>query len=265
MADVGQEALAEAGLDAQRHHEVQSRAGDLAQRLRLPAGRVEDQQAARPGELAQPLQALRDQRHLGHVARLGAHVERDAVGAGGLQRPHLARDARALRPAVGHQRRVLVGARDPQRGQIDVQPPAVEPEALDRARGQRATQCLRVDRQRLQRAPEPIIVEQRRRDPEQLLQRRARRPPGDVIQGRGRTQPAADQRRHRLPDRQLLTPPLRQRAIDRRDQLQLADELPRQQQRPDLTPHPRQRRIEPREGTHQLLQLARRLQLLFAP
>ena len=53
-------------------------------------------------------------------------------------------------------------------------------------------------------------------DPQQLLQRRARRPPGDVIQRRGRAQAAADQRRDRLPDRQLLAPALRQRPIDRR-------------------------------------------------
>ena len=231
----------------------------------MPAGGVQDQQAARPGELCQPLQALGDQRDLGSVAGLWAHVQRDTVGARGLQRTDLARDARSLRPALGHQRRALVRAADPQRGQIDVQAPGVDPEVLDRAGGERAAQRLRVHREDLKRAPEPVVVQQRRRDPKQLLQRSARRPPRNVIQRRGRAQAAADERRRRLPDRQLLAPALGQCTIDRADQIELPDEVPRQQQRPDLATHTSHRRIQPGEGTHQLLELARRLQLVLTP
>ena len=102
-----------------------------------------------------------------------------------------------------------------------MQAAGVDPEVLDRAGGERAAQRLRVHREDLKRAPEPVVVQQRRRDPEQLLQRRARRPPRDVIQRRGRAQAAADERRDRLPDRQLLAPALGQRPIDRADQIQL--------------------------------------------
>ena len=157
----------------------------------MPARGVEDQHATRPGELAQPLQALGDQRHLGRVARLRAHVQRHPVGGAGLQRADLASDALPLRPAVGDQRRVLIRAAHPQRGQIDMQPAGVDPEPLDRAGRERAAQRLCVHRQDLQRPPQPVVVEQRRGDPQQLLQRRARRPPRDVIQRRRGAQPAA--------------------------------------------------------------------------
>ncbi len=265
MANIGQEPFAEPGVNTQRHDEAQLCASDLAQRLRMPAGRVHDQQAARSGELAKPLKALADQRHLGRVAWLGTHVQRHPVGARGLQRADLPLDPVALRPAVSHERRALIRAAHPQRRQIDMQAPRVDPEPLYRPRGDRAPQRLRVHRQDLKPPPEPVIVEQRRRDPEQFLQRRPRRPPGDVIQRRGRAQPTTDQRRDRLTHRQLLTPALGQRPVDRADQIQLTDEVPRQQQRPDLAAHPRHRRIQPRERSHQLLQLARRLELVLAP
>ena len=231
----------------------------------MPARGVQDQHAARPREPSETLQALGDQRHLGGVARLRAHVQRHPVGTRGLQRPDLASDALPLSPPVLNQRRVLIRAAHSQRGQIDMQAAGVDPEALDRAGGERATQRLGVHREDLQRPPETVVVQQGGGDPEQLLQRRARRPPSDVIQRRGRAQPAAAQRRDRLPDRQLLAPALRQRAIDRPDQIKLRDEVPRQQQRPDVPAHARQRRVQPRERAHQLLQLARRLELVLPP
>ena len=102
-----------------------------------------------------------------------------------------------------------------------MQPAGVDPEPLDRARRERAAQRLGIHREDLERSPEAVIVEQHSRDPEQLLQRRARRPPGDVIQRRRGAQPTADQRRDRFPDRQLLAPALRQRPVDRADQVKL--------------------------------------------
>ena len=50
----------------------------------------------------------------------------------------------------------------------------------------------------------------------------------------------------------------------RRDQIELPNEVPGQQQRPDVAAHPRQRRIQPGERAHQLLELARRLALATA-
>jgi hypothetical protein len=237
VADVGEEALAEPRRDAQRHDEAHARGGELADRLRETAGRVTDQQP-RTRERPQPLQRRADQRDLGGIARVRTHIHRHAIGAGRLQRADLALDAPVGPPALGDQRRVLIGTGDAQRRQIDVQAADIDPEALNRARRQRAAQRLGLDRQRLQATPEAVVVQQRGRDPEQLLQRGARRPPGDVIQRRRRAQPARDQRRRDLADRQLRAPARRQHTIDRGDQVKLAHELPRQQQRPDIAPNP---------------------------
>ena len=146
-----------------------------------------------------------------------------------------------------------------------MQAAGVDAEALDRSGSQRAAQRLGVDGQRLQPAAQPIVVEERRRDPDELLQRGPRRPAGNVVQRRGRAQPAGDQRRGDLPGTQLLAPTLGQRPVDRADQVQLAQKVRGQQHRADLAADPHERRIEPRERAHQLLQLARRLQLVLAP
>jgi len=218
-----------------------------------------------PEELRQALERGADQRDLRRVTRVGAHVERHPVGTRGLQRSDLARHPAVRAPTLGNERGVLIGAGDAQRGQIDVQAPGVDAEALDRPGGQRAAQRLGVDGQRLKRAPEAVVVEQRRRDPDELLQRAPRRPAGDVIERRGRAQPAADQCRTDLARRELLATALRQRPVDRPDQIQLAQEVRSEQQRPNLAAHSRQRRVQPRERAHQLLELARRLQLVLAP
>jgi hypothetical protein len=61
-------------------------------------------------------------------------------------------------PTLGHQRRVLVGAGEAQRRQIDVQAPGINTEALDRPCRQQAAHGLRRDREGLQRAAKTIVV-----------------------------------------------------------------------------------------------------------
>ena len=155
---------------------------------------------------------------------------------------------------------MLIGACDPDRGQVDVQPARVHTESLDRARRDPRAEILRVYGERLQRPPEPIVVEQRRRDLEQLVHRRAGRPPRDVIQRRRRAQPARDQRTHDLPDRQDRPSASRQRPIHRVLHAQLAQKVLDQQQRPNTPARARHRRIQTRERSRQRLQLPRVLQ-----
>ena len=82
--------------------------------------------------------------------------------------------------------------------------------------------------------------------------------------GDGEHNREADQRRRDLARAQLLVPALRERPVDRTDQIQLREEVRGQQQRPDLATHPDHRRVQPRERAHQLLELARRLELVLA-
>ena len=146
-----------------------------------------------------------------------------------------------------------------------MQPAGIEPKGLDRPRGQRATDRLRMHRERLQRPPQPIVVEQRRRDPEQLVHRRAGRPPGHVIQRRGRAQPRRDQTGHDLTDRQHRARAARQAAIHDTDQIEHPDEVPGQQKRPHLPPRPRHRRIQPGERPGERLELPGLFQRLLPP
>jgi hypothetical protein len=134
-----------------------------------------------------------------------------------------------------------------------VQPAGIDTEALDRAGDERAPERLGIHRERLKRPAQTVVIQKRRRDPQELLQRRARRPPRDVIQRRGRAQPAGAQRRRHLTRRELLAPSLRERPVDRPDQLKLFDEVPHKQQRPHLAAHSHKRWVQPREGPRELL------------
>ena len=197
-------------------------AGDLTQRLGMPARGVQDQQPTRPGELAQPLEALGDQRHLGRVARLRAHVQRHPVGGRwpaapgpGVRRPALAPSPLATSAESSYAPQTRSAVRS-----TCSRPASIPNRSIARAAS--VPRSVSAYTARISSArPSRSSLSNAARDPEQLLQRRARRPPGDVIQRRGRAQPAADQRRDRLPDRQLLAPALRQRPIDRADQIQL--------------------------------------------
>src|ERR671918_2927257 len=117
----------------------------------------------------------------------------------------------------------------------------------------------------LQRPSQAVVVEQCRRDREELLQRRLRGPAGDVVERRGRREPAGYQRAHDLAGRELGAPALRQKPIDRLGDPELRREVAHEQERPDLSAHAVQRRVEPRKGARQLLELARRLELPLAP
>lgn len=221
---------------------------NLTERPGLADRRVADDErlpaAIALGQRAQPLERGADQRKLGRVAGIGAQVERDPVGGRGLKRPHLAVHALPLGPALGDQRRVLVGAGHPQRGQIDVQPAGIDPEALDRPRREFPAHLLGVGREALQPAPEAVVVEQRRRDSEQLLDRGAGGPAGDVIERRGRAEPVGDQRQDQLADRELGAAACGRQAIDRLDEAELTGEVGDQQQRPDVAADTSERRVE---------------------
>jgi hypothetical protein len=204
VADLVGEFLSEPAAGSERDDEAQPGILDLRERLGVPAGRVADQQPrVRSGQGGEAFQAGADQRQLRRVAGIRAPVDGDPVRRARLQRPDLAHDLAVGAPALGHQRGVLVGAGHTDRRQIDVQAADIDAEALDRARRDRSPDHLRVDGELLQRAAEPVIVQQRGRNPQQLLHRRPRRPPGQVIQRRGRAQPARDQRLADLTDRQL--------------------------------------------------------------
>lgn len=253
VPDLGRELVRKAAGRSERHDEPQAGILDLRQRLGMPAGRIAHQHTSRTGHLREALEAASDERQLGRVARVRPPVHRHPVRRGGLQRPDLPAYLPIRPPPLRDQRRLLIGARDPQRRQIDMQPSDIQPEPVDRARGKRAANRLRVHREGLKRPPEPVIVQQSCGDPEQLVHRRPRRPPGHVIQRRGRAQPRADQSGNDLPDRQHRPRTAGQRAVHNGDEIKRPHEVPGQQQRADLPARAGHRRIQPRERSRQRL------------
>jgi hypothetical protein len=265
LADLFLEALAKACHCPQRADEAKPGSVGLAEWLEVAERGVGDHEQARGQQLAQALEAAADHLKLGRRPRSWAQVERHPLRARRLQRADLAGDAAIGRPALVDQRRALVGAGDPQRGEVEVKASGVEPEALDRAQHDGAAQLLGVPLERLQAAAQTIIVEQLVGDPEQLLKRRPRGPAGDVVERRRGTQAAGDQRHHHLARRELVTPALGQEAIDLGADPERLAEVMHQKQRAELAAAPGQRRIEPSERARQLLELARRLELILAP
>ena len=144
-----------------------------------------------------------------------------------------------------------------------MQPARAHSEPLDRARRDLGAQILGVDGERLQRPPEPVIVQQRRRDPQQFVDRRTRRPARDVIQRRRRAQPTRDQRAHDLTDRQDRPGAARQRAVDRVLDLSSRRKCSTSSNGPTLRRVPAIGGSKPRERSRQRLQLPRVLQRIL--
>ena len=195
---------------------------------------------------------------------MGAHIQRDPLGGGGLQHADLAGDPPVWPPALSDQRRVLVGAGDSQRGQVQVQPGGVDPEPVDRGQGDRAADLLSDWGQRLQRAAEPVVVEQHPGDLQDLGHRRRARPTGHVVQRGGRGQPVGDQRGDHLAAGKPRPAALGQAPVHQVDQAEPVQVVGDQQQRTDLAAGPGRRWVQPGEGGRELVELARRFELVLA-
>ena len=265
LAGLVAKALAKAGHRPQRDDEAKPGPVCLAERLEVAKRGVGDHEQPLGQELAQALQAAADHLKLRRRPGSRAQVERHPLSARRLQDADLAGDPALGRPALLDQRRVLVGAGDAQRGQVEVKAGGVESEALDRPQHDRAAQLLGVRAERLQAAPEAIVVEQLVGNPEQLVDRCARGPAGDVVERRGRGQAAGDQRHHHLSRGELVAPAAGQQPVDLLADPNRPGEVLDQQQGADLAADPSERWVEPREGARQLLELARRLQLVLTP
>ena len=191
-------------------------------------------------------------------------VDRDPGAGGHLHGFDLPADAAVGGPALGHQRRSGVAAGEPHRGHIQVQPRQVRRAARRGGQGELAADLFGHRGQRVQRPAEPVIVEQSRGHAEQFGHRRRRRPARDVIQRRRRAQPVGHQRGDHLPVGQHRPPAHRHRRVDELHQAQPAQVMVHQQQRPDVAAGTGRRRIQPGERGRQLLELARRLELVLA-
>ncbi len=230
----------------------------------MPKRRVGAHQQARGQQLGQPFQRRADAGQLGGIAGVRAHVQRDPLGVGGLQHADLAGDAPVWPPALSDQRRALVGAGDPQGGQVQVQPGGVDPEPVDRGQGDRAADLLGHRGQRLQRAAEPVVVEQHPGDLQDLGHRRRARPTGHVVQRGGRGQPVGDQRGDHLAAGKLRPAALGQAPVHQVDQAEPVQVVGDQQQRTDLAAGAARRWVQPGEGGRELVELARRFELVLA-
>ena len=143
-----------------------------------------------------------------------------------------------------------------------MQPARVDAEPLDRARRDPGAEILGVDRERLQRPAEPVIVEQRRRSrttrappPRTPTPRRRRAATVNTTGSRSaRTQP------HRPTARPSAA---RQRTVNRVLHIELAQEMLDRQQRANSPTRPRHRRIRTRERSRERLQLPRVLQRIL--
>ena len=261
---VGGEPLGPAGVGAQRHDEAQLGGVGVAQRAQVAQGGVGDHHDLGWGEGGEPFQRGGEAGQFAARAGVGPVVDGDPVGGGGLQGLDLAGDGAVGGPALLHQRRVGVGAGEPDRGQVQVQPRQVHPAGRRGRQRQLAAHPLGDRGQRLERPAEPVVVEQSRRDAEQFGHRRAGRPAGDVVQ-RGRSgEPVGHQRGDHLPVGEHGPPAHRRRGVDQFHQVQPLQVVGHQQQRPDVAAGAHRRRVEPRERGRQLLELARRLELVLA-
>src|SRR6266498_2740812 len=100
-------------------------------------------------QLPEPVQGGANAGQLGGITRVGAHVQGDPLGGGGLQHADLAGHPPVRPPALGDQRGALVGAGHPQAGQVQVQPGGLDPEAVDRGQHDRPADLLGQRGQRL--------------------------------------------------------------------------------------------------------------------
>jgi hypothetical protein len=91
---------------------------------------------------------------------VGAVVDGHPVGGGGLHRLDLPGDGAIGGPPLLHQRGIGVGAGEPNRGHVQVQPGHVHPAGRGGGQRQLAAHPLGHRGQRLQRATEPVVVEQ---------------------------------------------------------------------------------------------------------
>jgi hypothetical protein len=107
-ADLGEEALAEAGLGVQGDDEAKPAAIGAAERPQAPERRVRDHQQARGQKRAQALEPLPQHAELRGRPRARAQVERHPGSGGGLKRLHLAPEAAIRSPAPLDERRILV-------------------------------------------------------------------------------------------------------------------------------------------------------------
>jgi hypothetical protein len=185
-------------------------------------------------------------------------------GGGGLQQADLAGHPPVRPKALADQRRAAEGAGHPQGGQVQVQPASIGPEPVDRGQGDRTADLLSDRGQCLQRAAEPVVVEEHPWDLQELGHGRRGRPAGHVVQWGGRGQPVGDQRGDHLAAGKLRPAALGQVPVHQVDQAEPVQVVGDQQQRPDLAAGPGRRWVQPGEGGRELVELARRFQLVLA-
>ena len=258
------EPLRPAGVGAQRHHEPQPGGVGGAQLAQVPEPGVDDADHAGRGQRADALERGGKARHLVGRPRMRPVVDRDPGAGGHLHGLDLPGDGAVGRPPLGDQRGAGVAAGEPDRGHVQVQPRQVGPAARRGRQGELAADLLGHRGQRLQRPAEPVVVEQSRWDGKQFGHRRRRRPARDVVERRRPGQPVGHQCGDHLPVGQHGPTAHRRRGVDHLDQAQPLQVVGHQQQRPDVAAGADRRRVEPGERGRQLVQLARRLQLVLA-
>jgi len=192
-----------------------------------------------------------------------AHVQGDPRRGGGLQQADLTGDPPVGPPALADQGGVLVGASDPQRGQVQVQPGSVHPEPLDRRQHERPADLLGDGRERVQCAAEPIVVEQCPWDLEDLGHGRRAGPARDVVQRGGRGEPVGDQRGHDLAVGELGAAALWQLLVDDAGQAEPVQVAGDQQQWADIPAGPGHRRVQAVQRRGELVELARLFELVL--
>ncbi len=119
-------------------------------------------------------------------------------------------------------------------------------------------------RQRLQCPAEPVVVAQARWDAEQFGHRRGRRPARHVVERRRSGEPVGHQCGDHLAVGEHGPTPHRRRGVDQLHQAQPVQVVRHQQQRSDVAAGADARWVESGERGRQLIELARRLELVLA-
>lgn len=262
--DLGPEAIDPAGVGPQRDDEPRPGPIGGAQAAQVAEGGVGDHDEARRQQRLQAFQGLGERRHLGRRPLVRAEVERDPGGGRRLERPYLAGHPPVRAPALGHEPRATVGAREADARQIEVEPGGIDREPLDGGEQQPAPDVLGARRERVEGATQPIVVEQGGGHPDHLGETRRRRPAGHVVERRGCGEPVGDEGGDHLAVGEQRAAAHRQRAVDELDQAEVTQVVGHDEQRPDLPTAAERRRVEPGEGARPAIELARRLELVEA-
>ena len=212
-------------------------------RIRDQLGVPDDQQPALGGHLLQGLHHRNDLADLACAAVEGPVEHRDAAvpadrdpGLDLLQvrAPVLGMtELRSGKPFLA----VLVLTVHRDRGHVPVQPGHIDPERLDRRHPDRPGDLVQMRGDRIQRPPDPVIIEQPGLHPERLTHRPVPRPRLDMHQRRRRRQPVGHQRLDHLTMGKFRQVTHRAHAINDVTDLQPRTETSHHRQRPQQLLH----------------------------